>query len=211
MGTTELNVVTGAFSYTGKYIAQRLLSMGKKVITLTSRSDRGNVFDHKVQVFPFNFDKPGELTDSLRGATTIYNTYWTCFHDLRHTFASLMLLAGVHVKVVSEMLGHSSVAFTLDVYSYVIPGLQEAAGKRLDEVLDPELRQKKNVGKSRWRGGETAKNEAGVGGFEPPTCGFGDRCSSQLSYTPLPSDYNIFSQIAQAQLTGKIRRKFNTL
>jgi len=123
MGTTELNVVTGAFSYTGKYIAQRLLSMGKKVITLTSRSDRGNVFDHKVQVFPFNFDKPGELTDSLRGATTIYNTYWTCFHDLRHTFASLMLLAGVHVKVVSEMLGHSSVAFTLDVYSHVIPGL----------------------------------------------------------------------------------------
>ena len=146
-GTTELNVVTGAFSYTGKYIAQRLLSMGKKVITLTSRSDRGNVFDHKVQVFPFNFDKPGELTDSLRGAITIYNTYWTCFHDLRHTFASLMLLAGVHVKVVSEMLGHSSVAFTLDVYSHVIPGLQEAAGKRLDEVLDPKLRQKKNVGK----------------------------------------------------------------
>jgi hypothetical protein len=58
-----------------------------------------------------------------------------------------MLLAGVHVKVVSEMLGHSSVAFTPDVYSHVIPGLQEAAGKRLDEVLDLELTRAKNVGK----------------------------------------------------------------
>ena len=61
------------------------------------------------------------------------------FHDLRHTFASLMLLGGVHPKIVSEMLGHSSVAFTLDVYSHVSKGPGKAAMKRLDEVLQPEL------------------------------------------------------------------------
>jgi len=49
------------------------------------------------------------------------------FHDLRHTHASLALAAGVHPKVVSERLGHSTVAITLDTYSHVIPALQEDA------------------------------------------------------------------------------------
>ncbi|MBA7589176.1 Tyrosine recombinase XerC [subsurface metagenome] len=89
---------------------------------------------------------PGTLTHSFARIARKAGLPGTRFHDLRHTFASLMLLVGVHVKVVSEMLGHSSVAFTLDVYSHVVPGLQEAAGKRLDEVLDPELA-KENVGK----------------------------------------------------------------
>ena len=72
----DLNVVTGAFGYTGKYIAQRLLSMGKKVITLTNRVDREDVFGYQVQALLFNFAKPKELVDSLQDATTIYNTYW---------------------------------------------------------------------------------------------------------------------------------------
>ena len=57
------------------------------------------------------------------------------FHDLRHTYASLMLAAGVHPKIVSEALGHSTVAITLDIYSHVTPGLQEAAAKQLDFLL----------------------------------------------------------------------------
>jgi len=57
------------------------------------------------------------------------------FHALRHTYASLMLAAGVHPKIVSEALGHSTVAITLDIYSHVTPGLQEAAAKQLDSVL----------------------------------------------------------------------------
>jgi integrase len=57
------------------------------------------------------------------------------FHDLRHTFASLMLLRGVSAKVISEALGHSSVAFTMDTYSHIIDGMQEDAMKLLDEVL----------------------------------------------------------------------------
>jgi len=76
MKTCELNVVTGAFSYTGKYITQRLLSAGEEVITLTGRPECENPFGHRVKAFPFNFDKPGELTESLRGAKALYNTYW---------------------------------------------------------------------------------------------------------------------------------------
>ena len=59
------------------------------------------------------------------------------FHDLRHTFASLMLLCGAKPKVISEALGHSSVAFTMDVYSHIIDGMQRDAMELLDEVLPP--------------------------------------------------------------------------
>ena len=57
------------------------------------------------------------------------------FHDLRHTFASLMLLRGAKPKVISEALGHRSVAFTMDVYSHIIEGMQSDAMALLDEVL----------------------------------------------------------------------------
>jgi len=56
-------------------------------------------------------------------------------HDLRHTHATLLLRQGVHPKVVSERLGHSSVAITLDTYSHVMPGIQAAAARRFDEGL----------------------------------------------------------------------------
>jgi integrase len=59
------------------------------------------------------------------------------FHDLRHTFASLMLLRGAKPKVISEALGHASVAFTMDIYSHIISGMQEDAMALLDEVLPP--------------------------------------------------------------------------
>jgi integrase len=57
------------------------------------------------------------------------------FHDLRHAHATLMLRQGIHPKIVSERLGHSSVAITLDIYSHVLPGLQEAAAHRFEEGL----------------------------------------------------------------------------
>lgn len=59
------------------------------------------------------------------------------FHDLRHTFASLMLLRGAKPKVISEALGHASVAFTMDVYSHIIEGMQSDAMALLDEILPP--------------------------------------------------------------------------
>ncbi|MBA7641089.1 putative prophage phiRv2 integrase [subsurface metagenome] len=57
------------------------------------------------------------------------------FHDLRHTFATLMLMRGAPAKVISEALGHASVAFTLQTYAHVLSGMQEKAMALLDEVL----------------------------------------------------------------------------
>lgn len=56
-------------------------------------------------------------------------------HDLRHTAATLMLSRGVHPKIVSEMLGHSTVAITLDLYSHVTPTMQREAAAAMDELL----------------------------------------------------------------------------
>jgi integrase len=62
------------------------------------------------------------------------------FHDARHTLASLMLKAGTHPKIVQERLGHSSIGMTLDTYSHVAPGLQEAAAQRFDAIIKPKGR-----------------------------------------------------------------------
>ena len=57
------------------------------------------------------------------------------FHDLRHTAATLMLGQGVHPKVVSEMLGHSQISVTLDLYSHVTPTMQRDATAAVDAAL----------------------------------------------------------------------------
>jgi integrase len=57
------------------------------------------------------------------------------FHDLRHTAATLLLGRGVNPKVVSEMLGHANISITLDVYSHVMPDMQQAAAATMDDVL----------------------------------------------------------------------------
>jgi integrase len=58
-------------------------------------------------------------------------------HDARHTHASFMLKQNVHPKVVQERLGHATISTTLDLYSHVTPGLQEAAALKFDEILRP--------------------------------------------------------------------------
>jgi len=64
------------------------------------------------------------------------------FHDLRHTAATLLLGAGVHPKVVSEMLGHSSLTITLDLYSHVTPTMQQQAVSVLDSRLSAPVASK---------------------------------------------------------------------
>jgi integrase len=60
-------------------------------------------------------------------------------HDARHTHASIMLKQGIHPKIVQERLGHSSIEMTLDIYSHVMPGIQEAAAKRFDDIFNHKL------------------------------------------------------------------------
>ena len=63
----------------------------------------------------------------------------TRFHDLRHTAATLLLASGVNVKVVSEMLGHSSVSITLQIYAHVLPHMQQSAVHAMDAMLATPL------------------------------------------------------------------------
>ena len=79
MNNAEMNVVTGAFGYTGKYIARKLLSTGHEVRTLTGHPGRANPFGDRVKAYPLDFDDPDGLAQNLRGATTLYNTYWIRF------------------------------------------------------------------------------------------------------------------------------------
>lgn len=83
-----LDVVTGAFGYTGKYIARNLLETGRAVKTITGHPDRPNPFGGKIKAAPFNFEKPVELARSLEGTSTLYNTYWIRFPRGEVTYES---------------------------------------------------------------------------------------------------------------------------
>jgi len=80
--------ITGAFSYTGKYVTQLLLDSGYRVRTLTFHPERENPFGERIEVSPFNFDRPDNLRDSLRGTSTLINTYWVRFPRGNSTFES---------------------------------------------------------------------------------------------------------------------------
>jgi uncharacterized protein YbjT (DUF2867 family) len=72
-------VVTGAFSYTGKYITRRLLEKGDHVVTLTNHPDRPDPFAGRVQAFPLDFSQEQALFNHLSGADVLVNTYWVRF------------------------------------------------------------------------------------------------------------------------------------
>lgn len=71
--------VTGAYGYSGRYIAARLLRAGHEVVTLTHSAGRANPFGEKVRAIPFHFEAPERLRDSLRGVDALVNTYWVRF------------------------------------------------------------------------------------------------------------------------------------
>lgn len=75
----DTDVVTGSFGYIGKYITRRLLGEGRRVKTITTHPNKENPFGEVVTAYPYNFDKPDLLVENLRGAHTLYNTYWVRF------------------------------------------------------------------------------------------------------------------------------------
>jgi len=76
--------VTGAFSYSGKYITKRLLDCGEEVITLTGHPNRPDPFGGRVKAFPLDFDEAG-MTRSLQGVDVLVNTYWVRFDKGQNT------------------------------------------------------------------------------------------------------------------------------
>jgi len=95
-------------------------------------------------------------------------------HDLRHSYASIMLAAGINVKAISESLGHANIGITLDIYSHLLPGVGKAAAERFEKLLEPWLSQKGNGGKMVAKPNES---DTRLEGFEPTTLGSEDRCS----------------------------------
>ena len=99
----------------------------------------GQVWEDHDLVFANEIGKPVEAGNLLR------RSFWPLlakaelprirFHDLRHTAATLHLQQGVHPKVVSELLGHSSIGLTLDTYSHVLPDMQQQAVAAMDKLL----------------------------------------------------------------------------
>ena len=89
MESRRVHVVTGAFGYSGKYIARRLLETGCRVRTLTNSPGRRNPFGEKIEVRRFDFNNRSRLRASLEGAAVLYNTYWVRFNhgDFTHATA----------------------------------------------------------------------------------------------------------------------------
>jgi NADH dehydrogenase len=80
MSDEPLNVVTGAFGYSGMRIAKILIDKGLPVRTLTNSTNKPNPFGEKIRVFPYSFDNPDRLVESLKGCAVLYNTYWVRFN-----------------------------------------------------------------------------------------------------------------------------------
>ncbi|MFN0134529.1 MAG: SDR family oxidoreductase [Phycisphaerae bacterium] len=87
MHTSDTVAVTGAFGYSGSYIARRLLDAGIAVRTLTRSPDRESDLRGRVDVHPLAFDDPASLRRSLAGVSVLINTYWVRFNHARFTFA----------------------------------------------------------------------------------------------------------------------------
>lgn len=88
--------------------------------------------------------RPDTLSSCFSELVGSLNITKISFHDLRHTFATVALKQGIHPKVVSEALGHSSVNITLDIYSHVLPSLQREAAEKIDDALKDVISRKKN-------------------------------------------------------------------
>ena len=104
---------------------------------LIEREFKGEKWQDNDLIFPSSIGTPLDQSNLNRDYKHLLkeaNLPNIRFHDLRHTAASLMLKQGVSVKVVQERLGHSDAAMTLNVYSHVIPGMQEETAKKMDEI-----------------------------------------------------------------------------
>jgi uncharacterized protein YbjT (DUF2867 family) len=99
---TTLDIVTGAFSYTGRFVAPRLLQRGRRIRTLTNHPDHNNPLFEQIETVPMDFDRPPELVDALRGADTLYNTYWVRSTHGAVSFARAVRNTGVLIDAARE-------------------------------------------------------------------------------------------------------------
>ena len=113
MNQPRLNAVTGAFGYTGRYIAERLLQQGERVRALTGRPVSASPFGEQVAAFPLDFADGGRLAESLQGVEVLYNTYWVRFArgglDHARATANLQTLIGAAAQAGVGRIVHISI------------------------------------------------------------------------------------------------------
>jgi integrase len=127
--------------------SQRLLELSPRTVAALKQHRKRRAEE---KLTALHWDEQGFVFTKLSGGylhpNTLYSTYFKPlrdragvppihFHDLRHTYATLALLNGVPVKVVSEILGHRDVATTLRTYAHVLPGMQGQSARMMDSVL----------------------------------------------------------------------------
>lgn len=100
-GNFELHAVTGAFGFTGRYIAQRLINAGKRVRALIGRN-RPNPFGDRIEVARLQFDDFQALVDSLKGVAVLYNTYWVRFNYGETTFERAVQNSQMLIRAAEE-------------------------------------------------------------------------------------------------------------
>ena len=97
------------------------------------------------------------MTKDFRGLVDRFGLPYLTLNGLRHAHATLALAAGVNPKIVSERLGHSTIAVTMDTYSHVLPGMQEEAAQAVEDLLEEARRRR------------LERNEVGQNGHEMVT------------------------------------------
>jgi uncharacterized protein YbjT (DUF2867 family) len=99
---SSLDVVTGAYSYTGRFVAPRLLQRGRMLRTLTNHPDRRSPLYAQIETLPLDFDDRDRLVDAMRGADTLYNTYWVRSNHGAASFAQAVRNTGVLLEAARD-------------------------------------------------------------------------------------------------------------
>lgn len=127
--------------------SKRRIVVGEKTISRLKEHKRRQKSQKKVMgdrwqennlIFPSSIGTPmgpRNLLRAFKKRVTKANLPEIRFHDLRHTAASLMLLDNLHPKYVSELLGHSDIVITLQLYSHILPTLQQRSARRIEDFV----------------------------------------------------------------------------
>lgn len=130
--------------------SKRLVSLSPSTVIVLSEHKDAEAKQRESLGLPFTEDDyvfahydgspllPDSVTQVWRRLARRIDLQGVRLHDARHTHASLMLKQGIHPKIVQERLGHSSIQITLDIYSHVAPGLQQAAANKFDDIVLPK-------------------------------------------------------------------------
>lgn len=132
---TGVDAVTGAFGYTGSFIAERLLAGGRQVRTLTRRPPDGHSLDGRVEAVPLRFDEEGSLIAALRGVDTLYNTYWRRFPRPGAGFADIVAQSGLLIDAASKAGVRRVVQFSVSNASADAPTSYFRAKAQVEQIV----------------------------------------------------------------------------